>query len=465
MVLVSELTPTMTTSADDTNMPQTRQPRGLHEPPEVGVGEAMLALIHELFPICRSITGEGVRQTLRRLQQLIPLEMHSLPSGTPVLDWTIPPEWNVRDAYLANDRGERVLDFRRNNLHLVNYSVPVDRRVEWSELQPRLHSLPAHPDWIPYRTSYYRPEWGFCLSDRQRQQLPPATYHVRIDTTLEPGVLNWGEAYFPGETDAEYVFSTHVCHPSLANDNLAGIAVAAFLAQQVASRPQRRFGYRFLLVPGTIGAIAWLATREARWGKVRGGLVLALLGHDYPFTYKQSSCGDREVDVALPHVLRQRNVAFEVMPFEPYGYDERQYESPGVRLGMGCLMRSRYAGYPEYHTSADNLERLHPVRLAEALAVCGDLVDVWEANRTYQNCQPRGEPQLGRRGLYQSLGGHSDAQGIERAMLWLLHATDGSQSLLQVAVRSGLPIAQLQRAADLLCQHDLLREISGSAAK
>lgn len=421
-------------------------------------GQQMMRLAEELFPICRSITGDGVRETLSRIRQRIPLEIYEVPSGTKVFDWVVPPEWNIRDAYVADSRGHRVIDFRENNLHVVNYSTPIRKQMRLDELRSKLHTLPDYPEWIPYRTSYYAEDWGFCLRHRDLEYLTEKHYEVCIDSTLAAGNLTWGEYRLPGDSQQEFIFSAHVCHPSLANDNLAGIAVACELARQVAAMPRRRFTYRFLFVPGTIGTITWLATHQEILSSVYGGLVLALLGHDMPFTYKETRNGQGAVDQCLKQALCDTGLPHDIMQFEPYGYDERQYNSLGIHLPVGCLMRSRYAGYPEYHTSADNLSRLSPERLEESLRVCRQAVEVLENNRVYRNRFPHCEPQLGKRNLYQSLGGRSDQQSMQQAMLWLLNMSDGQHSLLEITQRSTLPFSSMVEAAALLSEHSVIEE-------
>ncbi len=425
--------------------------------PEPGAGAAMHALAADLYPICRSITGEGLRETLRRLQKLAPLELHEVPSGTPVLDWTVPKEWNIRDAWIANGRGERVVDFRRHNLHVVSYSVPVRRRMPLAELRPHLHSLPEHPDWVPYRTSYYQESWGFCLAHRVLQSLPDGEYEVCIDSTLEPGHLTYGELFLPGTSADEILFSCHCCHPSLANDNLAGIAVAVWLARQLAAAP-RRHGMRFLFIPGTIGSITWLARNEAAVGRIRHGLVLSCLGDAGRSTYKRSRRGTALVDRAAAQVLRQTG-DHELLDFVPYGYDERQYCSPGFDLAVGCLTRTPNGRYPEYHTSADDLGFIKPDALKDSLAKALAIVEVLEHDAAFLNLSPRGEPQLGRRGLYGAVGGTMPPD-FEMALLWVLNLSDGRHTLLDVAERSGLPFALLRRGAEALAAHDLLRRVS-----
>jgi aminopeptidase-like protein len=419
------------------------------------LGEELYKLVAELYPICRSITGDGVRRTLEIVDREIGLEVHEVPSGTQVLDWTVPREWNVRDAWVANAAGERVIDFQESNLHLLGYSVPVRATMPLAELKRHLFTLPDHPDWVPWRTSYYAEGWGFCASQRLVDGLPEGAYEVCVDTTLADGHLTYGEHLIEGHTTDEVLVSCHVCHPSLANDNLSGIAVATRLARLLGeARP--RYSYRFLFAPGTIGSITWLARNEDRLDRVRHGLVLACVGDPGGFTYKRSRRGDAEIDRVVAHVLGRSGRPHRVVDFSPYGYDERQYCSPGYDLPVGSLSRTPYAQYPEYHTSADDLDLVGPTQLQESLEVCREVVQVLEANRRYQNLSPKGEPQLGRRGLYGQIGGRSDAEERQMAMLWVLNLSDGDHSLLDVAERSGLPFALVADVAGPLEEAGLL---------
>jgi aminopeptidase-like protein len=417
-------------------------------------GEALHELVTRLFPITRSITGEGVRQTLAELSRRIPMEVTEVPSGTRVLDWIVPREWSIHEAYLDDPDGRRIVDLRDSNLHVVSYSVPVDATMTLDELRPHLHSLPEHPAWTPYRTSYYADAWGFCLPHEQLETLRDGAYRVRIDSSLTDGSLTYGECVLPGETADEVLISCHVCHPSLANDNLSSIAVATFLAAALAVRPHR-FTYRFLFAPGTIGAITWLARHEDDLGRIRHGLTLACLGDRGPMTYKRSRRGDAPIDRAVAHVLARRPTAGRVIDFAPYGYDERQFGSPGFDLPVGSLSRTPYAEYPEYHTSADDLAFVTPDALADSLATLWQIVELLERDRTYRNLSPRGEPQLGRRGLYPSTGGAELARR-QLAMLWVLNQSDGRHSLLEIAERSGMELAELADAAEHLAATDLL---------
>ncbi|MBE1499056.1 aminopeptidase-like protein [Amycolatopsis lexingtonensis] len=423
--------------------------------PQLRTGAELHALVERLYPICRSITGDGVRQTLDIIGEHIALERHEVPTGTAVLDWTIPQEWNIRDAYVAAPSGERVIDFQELNLHVVGYSVPVRRRMPLSELREHLHTLPDQPSWVPYRTSYYAPAWGFCLAQEKLDALPDGEYDVVIDSTLEDGSLTYGEHVVPGWVTDEVIVSCHVCHPSLANDNLAGIAVAISLAQQLA-QSQPHYTYRFLFMPGTIGSITWLARNSDRIDKVKHGLVLACAGDPGPLTYKKSRRDDAEIDRVLQHVLRSRE--HRVVDFSPYGYDERQFCSPGFNLGVGSLTRTPYAGYPEYHTSADNPGFVSPAAMEDTLGALRDAVGVLDRNRRYVNLSPYGEPQLGKRGLYESLGGRSDAKQAQMAMLWVLNLSDGEHSLLDIAERAGLPFDIVDVAARALHDAGLVKE-------
>jgi aminopeptidase-like protein len=419
------------------------------------IGYEMYRLITELYPICRSITGNGVRETLQVLKKHISIEVHNVPSGTQVFDWTVPREWNIRGAYVKNSRGERVIDFRKSNLHVLNYSVPINRRMSLAELRPHLFTLPNYPDWVPYRTSYYNENWGFCLSHNQFMELTDDEYEICIDSSLEPGFLTYGEYFLPGESGDEVLFSCHVCHPSLANDNLSGIALALFLAKHL-SNVKRKYSYRFLFIPGTIGSITWLSLNERETSRIKHGLVLASLGAGDKFTYKKSRRGNAEIDQAVLNVLRHSGSSYDILDFSPYGYDERQFCSPGFDLPVGCFMRTPNGSFPQYHTSADNLDFVQPSLLAESFAVSLAIVSLLDNNVIYANQNPKCEPQLGKRGLYRAMGGVEG--GInELALLWILNLSDGTHSLLDIAERSGYAFDTIKRAADTLLDHRLLK--------
>jgi len=409
------------------------------------LGNELHAFAAQLYPICRSITGEGIRRTLAEINERLPLQIFNVPTGTPVFDWTVPKEWNIRDAYIRKPGGERIVDFRKSNLHVLNYSAPVQAKMTLGQLKTHLFTIPDHPDWIPYRTSYYKEDWGFCLTHNQMLAMDEGEYEVCIDSTLKNGSLTYGECYLPGKTNDEVLISSHACHPSLANDNLSGLAVATFLAKLL-SQCDRRYSYRFLFIPGTIGAITWLAQNREAVGRIRHGLVLTCIGDSGGFHYKKSRRGDTETDRVAAHVLKHQSEPSEIIGFSPYGYDERQYCSPGFNLPVGCLMRSVWGTFPEYHTSADNLDFIRPERLARSLDVCGRIIDVLENNRIYRNLNPYCEPQLGRRNLYRSAGGNAIGEETN-ALLWVLNLSDGEHSLLDVAERSGIAFSMIKAAA------------------
>lgn len=427
------------------------------------LGEELHRFARELYPICRSITGNGLRRTLAMIQERIPLKTSEVPSRTQVFDWNVPGEWNIRDAFIKSSDGKRVVDFQRCNLHVMNYSTPVHATIPLSELKPHLFTIPERPDWIPYRTSYYKENWGFCLSYKQMLALQDGEYEVCIDSTLAPGHLTYGECYLPGRTEDEVLISCHCCHPSLANDNLSGLTVATHLAQFLSKR-DLRYSYRFLFIPGTIGAITWLARNQADAQRIRHGLVLTCIGDAGGFHYKKSRRGNADIDRAVMHVLAHQTDSPEFLEFSPYGYDERQYCSPGFNLPVGCLMRSVWGSFPEYHTSADNLEFIHPMRLAESLRICIAVIDVLESNRRYRNLSPHCEPQLGKRGLYRPTGGGILEEELN-ARLWVLNLSDGEHSLLDIAERSQIVFPMIRDAADLLCENGLLSVVGKEASE
>jgi aminopeptidase-like protein len=413
------------------------------------VGREAYDLMERLFPLCRSLTGDGVRTTFDVLEEHIPIRQVEIPSGSQVFDWIVPDEWNIRDAYIAAPDGTRVVDYRRSSLHVVSYSEPVRTTLPLEELRGHLHTLPDQPDVVPYRTSYYKRTWGFCMSHRQLLELPDGDYEVVIDSTLEPGHLTYAELVIEGSGDREVLFSTYVCHPSLANDNLSGIAVATMLARQLLDRPLSHT-YRFLFAPGTIGPLAWLHENRDGLERLSHGLALSCMGDAGALTYKRSRRSNADVDIAMETVLRDSGLPHRVLPWEPWGGDERQFCSPGFDLPLGTLMRTPHGEFAGYHTSADGLERIRPESLSGAVDTCLELIDVLETNRRPTNLSPFGEPQLGRRGLYRSAGGAVASPEDERALLWVLNQSDGASSLLDIAKRSGLSYRVIRRAADRL---------------
>lgn len=429
-----------------------------------GRGSDMMKSVRELFPILRSITGPGSRQTLDLIGSALPgFVRRRVPTGTAVLDWTIPKEWSVREAYLVDPDGKRIVDAADNNLHLLQYSVPVDAELNLSELLPHLHSLPDRPDLIPYRTSYYEEDWGFCLPHRQLACLQQGRYHVVIDTSLTDGGLDFGELVLAGDSQDEVLLSAHICHPSMANDNLSAVVVLMEIGRALARLPRRRYRYRLLFAPGTIGAIAFLATTPDAVQHIRHGLVLAGVGDGGTLHYKRSRDG-AIIDRVVERVLAEHG-PYELLPFTPDGYDERQYNSPGFRLPVGRLSRTPYGTYPEYHTSADDLGFIQAEALEDTFDTLWNVVTLLEHDGVHRNTAPYGEPQLGRRGLYRDLGGTMSHQNDHAALLWLLNLCDGRNSLLDIADRSELPIRSLIAARTLLVQRGLLEPVPSPASR
>jgi len=424
-------------------------------------GQELYSLAKQLYPICRSITGNGVRETLGVLREIIPIEIHEVPTGTQVFDWSVPQEWNIEDAWIKDKSGQKIVDFKEHNLHVLNYSVPISGVFTLDELKEHLHTLPDQPELIPYRTSYYEKNWGFCISDDLLRSLSDGPYEVLIDSTLEDGHLSYGELLIPGQIEDEILFTAHVCHPSLANDNLSGISVITHLAKKLMMR-ENRYSYRFLFIPGTIGSICWLALNEANLLRIKGGLVASLLGDGAPFHFKKSRQGSSELDCAAIHALRHSGYPYEVLDFIPYGYDERQFCSPGIDLAVGNLTRSTYGSFPEYHTSGDDLNLISQAEMERSLKVYEDVVEILEGNKKYLNLNPKCEPQLGKRGLYQAIGGESDRNGLQMAMLWVLNYSDGGHTLLDIANKSDIKFELVSKACSYLIKHKLLEVIPNS---
>ena len=422
------------------------------------LGQRMYALAERLFPICRSITGNGLRETLRILQQEIPLTLYEVPTGTPAFDWDVPREWNIRDAYIKNSRGEKIVDFQQSNLHVLNYSTPINRRMSLEELRPHLFTLPDMPGWIPHRTSYFNDNWGFCITHRQLEALPDETYEVVIDSSLEPGSLTYGELIIPGESEEQILLFAHCCHPSLANDNLSGIAVVVELAKILrASSP--RFTYRCVFAPAAIGCITWLSQNQSELNKVKLGMVAALLGDPGQLSYKKTQAGDALIDRASLHILRHRNMPFRTLEFSPFGYDERQFSSPGINLPVGRLTRTPNGAYPEYHTSADNMSLITPNAMADSLATYCAIFALIENNHVYKSDFPYCEPQLGKRGLYRTTGGHGNPEQRQMAILWVLNQANGKHDLLDIAERADLNFEIIASVAAELASAEVIRKV------
>ena len=423
-------------------------------------GRELDSLLKRLFPICRSITGNGVRETLSILAEHLPLKIHEVRSGTKVFDWTVPKEWNIWDAYIKDPSGKKIVDFKKNNLHVMGYSTPVRKMIKLAELKKHLYSLPEHPRFIPYKTSYYKEKWGFCLPHKQLKSLKEGTYEVVVDSSLRRGSLTYGELLIPGKSKDEVLISSYICHPSMGNDSLSGVVMATFLALSLQKKKGLRYSYRFLFIPETIGAITWLAKNSKSAKRVKHGLVATCLGDSGPFTYKRTRAGNTAIDRAAEKALIRSGVPYSLTDFFPWGSDERQFNSPGFNLPVGSLMRSVYGTYPQYHSSGDDLTFVSGKNIAQSLALYLDIIDILEHDIVYRSRSPYGEAQLGKRGLYGA-GGSADpkAEIRERALLWLLAYADGTHALSEIAARSGIDQKPLSSAAMLLQKHRLLERL------
>lgn len=427
----------------------------------VGV-DVLESYFDRLWPICRSITGDGVRQSLEILREVIPLETHEVRTGTRVFDWEIPREWNIHDAYISAPDGRKIADFQKNNLHVVNYSSPVDLRMGFDELNTHLHTSDVDADAVPYVTSYYKESWGFCISQNTLDSMPrQGEYRVLIDSTLEDGSLTYGDLLLPGDSSEEILLSTYICHPSMANNELSGPLVTAFLYEAIRAMPSRHYSYRFVFCPETIGAIAYLAENgDVLSERVRGGYVVTCAGNDAPFTYKRSRRGDADSDRIAEYVLqRKASRPGRLVDFFPVGSDERQYCSPGFDLPVGSMMRSMYRTYPEYHTSLDNKAFISFEAMAGSVDLYHEMIGIFEANRKYRSTNPFCEPQLGKRGLYSAVGAKEKPEHI-KAIMWVLSLADGSVDLLDIAGRSGLDFDIVAAASDTLVEHGLLEPVN-----
>ncbi|MBT8123867.1 MAG: DUF4910 domain-containing protein [Gammaproteobacteria bacterium] len=417
----------------------------------------MYAFTEKMYPICRSITGQGVRETLKLISGEVGLKTFSIETGTKVFDWEVPKEWNIKEAYIKDGDGKTIVDFRNHNLHIMSYSCPVKASFTIDELRPHLHYLKEMPEVIPYRTSYYKEAWGFCLSYAQFSKLADTNYEVLIDSSLEHGVLDYGEVFIKGEVEDEVILYTHICHPSLGNDNLSGLSVLTHLSK-ILEHSKLKYSYRIVFAPGTIGSITWLSQNKDRFSQIKCGLVVALVGDSGNFCYKRNRNEDSYIDKVVSKALMDSGEAYEMLDFSPYGYDERQFCSPGINLDFGRLTRTPNSCYEEYHTSNDNLDFIKPDRMATALMVAIDAINIIEEDETYINTQPYCEPQLGRRGLYENTGGVKDVNQRSLAMLWVLNQSDGRNSLLDIAIRSGLAFESIYEVSKDLLGAGLLKK-------
>lgn len=422
------------------------------------IGKNMYDLMVELYPICRSITGDGVRKTDKIISKHIPLEMHEIKTGTKVFDWTVPKEWNIKDAYIISPKGKKIVDFKKSNIHVLGYSTPINTTISLDDLKPHLYTMPEIPNTIPYRTSYYNENWGFCLSHEQFLKLEPGEYQVFIDSTLTDGSLTYGEYYLKGKADDEILISCYTCHPSLCNDNLSGVVLTTFLAQCL-SKLELNYSYRFLFIPETIGAITWLSINKSQIPKIKHGLIATCLGDSGNSIYKKTLHGDDEIDQVVINVLKNSGEPYKVIDFFPMGSDERQFCSPGFDLSVGSLMRSPYSFFKEYHTSDDDLNFVQGKYLANTLSKYLSVIYTLENNKKYLSLNPECEPQLGKRGLYTAISGQQYVFDIQNAMIAVLLLSDGNRSLLDISEKSDVKFDLIKKASDLLVKHNLLKEV------
>lgn len=420
------------------------------------MGAQMHGWAHDLFPICRSLTGDGVRTTLTYLQERLPgLQILGVPSGTQAFDWIVPDEWTIRDAYVLDESGSRIIDFKTHNLHVVGYSEPVDQYLDLEELNKHLYSLPNQPDAIPYITSYYARRWGFCLTHEQREKLKPGRYRAVIDSDLKPGVLNYAELVLPGKSEQEVMLSTYVCHPSMANNELSGPVVALALARWLQSLDNRRYTYRIVFVPETIGSIVYLSRNiEHLKRQVKAGFNITCIGDDRCYSYLPSRAGDTLSDRAARHVLKHIDPEFKRYSWLDRGSDERQYCAPDIDLPIATIMRSKYGQYPEYHTSLDDLSLVTPEGLEGGFNALQQAIVAVEHNVRLKTTV-LGEPQLGKRGLYPTLSTKESGEQV-RAMMDLISYCDGRHDLIEIAELIGEPMGMLVEILKPLVAHGLI---------
>ncbi|MED1873007.1 DUF4910 domain-containing protein [Brevibacillus borstelensis] len=423
---------------------------------EDNLGQKMFDLVAELFPICRSITGNGVRESLQIIQKVVPLSIHEVPTGTQVFDWTIPKEWNIRDAYIQDEDGNKIVDFKKNNLHIVGYSTPIDAWVDFDELDMHLYSLENQPDAIPYITSYYSERWGFCISHQQRMKLDRnRKYRVYIDSDLTHGSLTYGELILPGKTEQEVFLSAYICHPSMANNELSGPVVTAFLAEWLMSI-ERKYTYRIVFIPETIGSITYLSRNLEQMKKnIIAGFNITCVGDSRSYSFLPTRYGTTLSDKVALYILENKHPDFVKYSFLERGSDERQYCSPGVDLPVASIMRTKYGEYPEYHTSLDNLDLVSAEGLYGAFDVLQDCIKLIEKNEKYQiNCLC--EPQLGKRGLYSTLSAKGSADSVRSMMNFIAYA-DGTNDLIDISRIINMPVSELDQIIAKLIDADLLR--------
>jgi aminopeptidase-like protein len=417
--------------------------------------DKMFLWAKELYPINRSLTGQGVRETLDYLKNINQeLIIHSVPSGTVAFDWTVPNEWNIRDAWIKDAQGNKIVDFKQNNLHVLGYSIPIDQKMSLSDLQNHLYSLPNQPEAIPYVTSYYKERWGFCLSDQQRKSLTDQTYHVMIDSSLAPGFLNYGEIIIQGDSKEEILLSTYICHPSMGNNEISGPVVTTALASWIKSK-KRRYTYRLIFIPETIGSIVYLSKHLTELKQnVKAGFVVTCLGDNRAYSYLESRKTNTLADRAALQVLKYHAPDYKHYSYLQRGSDERQYCSPGVDLPVCSVMRSKYGEYPEYHTSLDNLDLISPDGLQGGFEILRKILNTLEQNyivKTKVLC----EPQLGKRGLYPTIGTKEVAQETRRMINFIAYA-DGTSDILEIAEKIGEDPVSLIELSKKLIESDIM---------
>ena len=441
------------------------------------IGNEMYELICKLFPIFRSITGDGVRDTLKIIKEIIPIEIFEIESKTKVFDWEIPKEWNIKDAWIKDASGKKIIDIQKSNLHIVSYSIPIHKKIKFDELRKHLHYLKEQPNMIPYKTSYYKETWGFCLTYNQYKTLKNEEYEIFINSKLDHGSLTYGEFFIKGKKDDEVLITCYVCHPSMCNDNLSGISLVTYLAKKISSL-ETRYSYRFLFIPETIGAITWLSLNENKTSQIKQGLVATCLGDGGISTYKKTKSGDSLIDKIVIKVLKESNSPFNVLDFFPSGSDERQFSSPGFDLSVGSLMRTPYGHFEEYHTSGDDLNFVKPEFLQDTFEKYYKIIELLENENSISNekilpleknenlsekyisLNPKCEPQLGKRGLYRTIGGQNVSNIDEMSIFWLMCFSDGNHSLKNISNISGIDFNKLKNTAKVLCEKNLLKSIN-----
>ena len=413
-----------------------------------------------LWPITRSLSGEGNRYSLKILSELVNLKIKEVPSGTRCFDWKVPPEWNIKDAWIKHSHGNKIVDFSKNNLHILGYSDRVNKKISYEELKSHLYTLPKQPDLIPYMTSYFEKRWGFCISHNQFKKLNKSeTFEVFIDSSFnDNGSMTLGEAYIKGNSKKEVLFSTYICHPSLANNELSGPLVTSFIYRALKEKKKLKYSYRFLFVPETIGSIYSLSERGEFWKKnLIAGFIVNCIGDNGKFTYKRSRKGDCLTDRASEITLEQTEENYSIIDFFPGGSDERQYCSPGFNLPVGSLMRTMYKAYEEYHTSADNKDFISFEAMEKSIEKYLEIINLIEKNKKYINQYPFCEPQLGKRGLYPTLGSQKEKSEFVNAMRWILNFSDGNHDLISISQKSKIPLRKLFPVVEELINKKIIR--------